>query len=459
MNVLAEKILLNNSSGQGDHHVQEVFTIFPSFQYGMDVNPKFTSGPTGVEYTIHLNAFDLLRIELVHGWLVEPDAEEYELIKNRTYNQLVNLVIEGKDAATTLQKDDHPTEPSDTTTSSQRHDDDDDELSTKAIQAAMVQNFLDRSGHQLTQYGLDVLYEHLKDGQMVVFFRNNHFNTLTKHAGMLYLLVTDFGYAQVSNVVWEKLDVIDGDTEYVNAEFSTSPAAVFQDGGPNMNDDPRSHSDYHLALQLSQENYHQAKRGNQPIRPGPHGGELERARRASIEEYNRNNPHDPIQIDRNLPEGTTVLGKSVASWTDRMKEAGTNFSMSLQDVAAQAKVVFQPVGYQAPSNRSEGIPNQAAESSIPSQLRRSNPQAGPSLSVDVQQQPTVAVMGSPAKVSSQEDHDRMLAMSLPQQEDEQIEQIRQRSQTPSRPQAILSPRSPRTGRRPAGDQKDNCIVS
>ena len=53
---------------------------------------------------MELNAFDLLKIGLVHGWLLEPDAQEYEWVGENTYNQLVNLVIEGNDASARLQQ-------------------------------------------------------------------------------------------------------------------------------------------------------------------------------------------------------------------------------------------------------------------------------------------------------------------------------------------------------------------
>eukprot|EP00536_Pseudo-nitzschia_multiseries_P012548 jgi/Psemu1/244652/estExt_Genewise1.C_4850031 len=254
-NILVDKILTNNhgcGDDERDHHIDEVIKIFPKLQFGMDVNPKFTAGPRGVEYTLELNAFDLLRIDLVHGWLLEPDAQEYELVGNNTYNQLVNVVIEGNDASATLQQ--------------ASADIDIDELSNKATRGAIVRGFLERSAHQLTQHGLFVLHEFVKEGDMVVFFRNNHFNTLTKQrGGSLYLLVTDFGYANVGSVVWEKLDVIDGDTEYVTADFAqlqlqhqqqqyhhvhVSGAAT---GEQLVANDARSRADYQLALQLSRE--------------------------------------------------------------------------------------------------------------------------------------------------------------------------------------------------------------
>mmetsp|Transcript_43840 Transcript_43840/g.105776 ORF Transcript_43840/g.105776 Transcript_43840/m.105776 type:complete len:470 (+) Transcript_43840:96-1505(+) len=243
LNVLAEKILTNKTGS--DHHIQEVMDLFPTLQFGMDVNPKFTDGPTGVEYTPGLDAFDLLHMEMVHGWLLDPQSPEFCLVEGRTYNQLINAVIEGNDAGSTLEQ--NPNAPN--------HE----ELSTKANEGTIIHHFLESSGHQLTQYGLTVLHEYLKDDQMAVFFRNNHFNSLIKHQGHLYLLITDIGYASVGNIVWEKLDVIDGDTEYVNQEFQAPPPMQHHEvahtatGEQLIANDLQSQADYQLALQLSQE--------------------------------------------------------------------------------------------------------------------------------------------------------------------------------------------------------------
>jgi hypothetical protein len=275
-NLLAEKVLLNHqppdnsSSNSGssnpppenseEHHfaVSEVLNIFPSLQYGMDVNPKFTKGPTGVEYTMQLNAFDLLHVDLVHGWLVDPSQQTYEcsLIGNQTYNQLVNQIIRGNEAKSELERILvlSPAEQAMIPHSKQS------ELALLADHGTVLHDFLQQSGHQLTQYGLGTLYSHLKENDLVVFFRNNHFNTLTKKDGLLYLLVTDLGYANV-DIVWEKLDVIDGDTEYMTANFLPPPPLreLMASGGAATGEQlvansAQSQSDYHLALQLSQEN-------------------------------------------------------------------------------------------------------------------------------------------------------------------------------------------------------------
>ena len=418
VNVLAEKILTNNSSEQGEHHVQEVLTIFPTLQFGMDVNPKFTAGPTAVEYTMHLNAFDLLHVELVHGWLLEPDAEEYQLIENKTYNQLVNLVIEGNDAASTLQN----ATPTEGPISAAR-----DVLSTKTTQGAIVNHFLVRSGHQLTQYGLDVLYEYLKDEQMVVFFRNNHFNTLTKHAGILYLLVTDFGYANVSTVVWEKLDVIDGDTEYVNGQFSTSLPIVNLNGGATL-DDCQSQADYQLALQLDQENSQApttrvvcgAPLPTRMSQDAPYDAEMEAAQRASIEEYNRLNPHNPIdgtpQPGNKGTESISLFDKQMTLLTERMRQAGTTIGISIQDAASSAANIIQPTGFCSPSIAGTPETTRLSTQTVPVAPiapRAQSPHLYP---------PNTVAIGVPSETSSQEHQDAILAMQLRRHDRDQLTQ-------------------------------------
>ena len=58
---------------------------------------------------------------------------------------------------------------------------------------------------------------------------------------LLYALVTDIGYRQQRNVVWERLDDIGGDTDFCDATFK--PAA------PTSSEDP----DHLLALQLARD--------------------------------------------------------------------------------------------------------------------------------------------------------------------------------------------------------------
>lgn len=297
VNMLAEYVLGHNHSHH--HHINEMLTHFPMLQFGMDVNPKFTEGPSGVEYTMDVTAFELMNIELVHGWLIDTnDTQTFQLIGNKTYNELVETIITGNDATNEMEwicksiqeleiklkemeewidvaadrevvVDEAPAQESEnkeseSTNSIAEHDEqktivnqmasteihaaeqiklpppvsesvtDDkwkargeievlkkkyESLSQQSIIGAHLNAFLENTSHQLTEYGLQELNTYLANDCLCVFFRNNHFSTLTKTDGKMYTLVTDLGYASVPEVIWEELDVIDGDTEYFNDQF------------------------------------------------------------------------------------------------------------------------------------------------------------------------------------------------------------------------------------------------
>ncbi|KVH90113.1 Protein of unknown function DUF544 [Cynara cardunculus var. scolymus] len=86
-------------------------------------------------------------------------------------------------------------------------------------QGELIRNFLKNSASQLTIYGLFSLQEGLKERELCVFFRNNHFNTMFKFEGELYLLATDQGYINQPDLVWEKLNEVNGDTVFMTSNF------------------------------------------------------------------------------------------------------------------------------------------------------------------------------------------------------------------------------------------------
>jgi len=258
-------------SKQSQYNINELMSVLPKLVKGLDVNPKFTSGVEGYEYTQGVAAlFDLLGVDLVHGWLVDPQEEElFALMEDKSYNQCVEMVVKANDArdlvtpASMLSLDENQEEGEwvdvqvEVPLDKQINEDTNNVSSESEIKSTirtgtLIQTFLTTYAHQLTYHGLHTLHTHVKNNTLSVFFRNNHFSTITKHNDILYLLITDAGYADNSTIIWERLDHIDGDSDFVNSFFQLR---IYDD---NDNDadadaDADSNMDYQLALQLSKE--------------------------------------------------------------------------------------------------------------------------------------------------------------------------------------------------------------
>ena len=126
----------------------------------------------------------------------------------------------------------------------------------------LISSFLHETASQLTTFGLHTVTVQVPENALVVFFRNNHFSTLFKYHGQLFLLVTDAGYMDEPQVVWEHLCAIDGNTVYLNEMFAVPgqqqpmqplPAAAVVD----------TSRDYEMAVRL-----HEDSQGGQPT-PSP----------------------------------------------------------------------------------------------------------------------------------------------------------------------------------------------
>lgn len=311
------------SETNSTYHIDELLQLFPSLQYGMDVNPKFTKGPTGVEYTTGLSAFDLMGVELVHGWLIDALDEHYgNVVGPKTYNELTEMMIMGNEASEKIEKIETEIRelqkqiPGEEETQGETQKDSADidlesildqirtleqerDLQNKNFQeGSIIEEFLSTTGTQLTFAGLTELHNHVKEGAMMVFFRNNHFSTMTKHDGILYLLITDLGYQNAPEVLWEKLDDISGDTEYADQDFvRTKPAAQLISSGPTLSPEQllaqsgRAEADYQLALQLSR---------NDRAIDDQEGKLIAAATAASLEQYNNEQNGIPTEITNDL---------------------------------------------------------------------------------------------------------------------------------------------------------------
>jgi len=205
-----------NTGPDFHYNVNDAIDILPKLRTGLDVNVRFT-GVKDFEYTPECIIFDLLRIGLYHGWLVDPQLEELSLaVSSKSYNQVVESIITGRTC-------EDPVEIS---------------------KSLLAEQFLEDSASQLTYHGICELNSVMKDGQLAVFFRNNHFSTLCKENSVLYLLVTDQGFLHQPQVVWETLDNIQGDTVFVDQDFNV----VSEQGEMTASPD----SDHLLAVSLQQ---------------------------------------------------------------------------------------------------------------------------------------------------------------------------------------------------------------
>ncbi|KAI4900195.1 hypothetical protein NFI96_017679 [Prochilodus magdalenae] len=206
-----------------EQNMSDAMAVLHKLQTGLDVNVKFT-GVRVFEYTPECIVFDLLDIPLYHGWLVDPQmADIVKAVGNCSYNQLVEKIISYKQS----------------------------ENSELAGEGFVAEQFLNSTATQLTYHGLCELTSTVQEGELCVFFRNNHFSTMTKFKGQLYLLVTDQGFLTEEKVVWESLHNVDGDGNFCDSEFRLRPPSDPESVYRGQQD--QIDQDYLMALSLQQE--------------------------------------------------------------------------------------------------------------------------------------------------------------------------------------------------------------
>ncbi|NXP14503.1 MINY1 hydrolase, partial [Thinocorus orbignyianus] len=238
-------------------NINDTMTVLPKLSTGLDVNVRFT-GVSDFEYTPECIVFDLLNVPLYHGWLVDPQSPEVvQAVGKLSYNQLVEKIITCKQASD----------------------------SSLVSEGLVAEQFLESTASQLTYHGLCELTGAVREGELSVFFRNNHFSTMIKHKGHLYLLVTDQGFLQEERVVWESLHNVDGDSCFCDTHFhlSHAPGKEGTTTGPPLDHHLQQRQvdqDYLIALSLQQQ------QGQDPSALS----DLELARQLQQEEYQRQQP-------------------------------------------------------------------------------------------------------------------------------------------------------------------------
>ncbi|KAJ1923841.1 hypothetical protein IWQ60_005620 [Tieghemiomyces parasiticus] len=241
-----ERIAGPGQSAIPTDRLSTILTLLPNLERGLDVNMRFHS-IHAFEPTPELSLFVDLGVPLVHGWLPDPHSEfelwECLVVRHENYNRAVECLVQRNELLDELA---HPNDvagaaeeasadvggiaPSELIDKGKRpavmHKQEEDSLaptvSTTGRDPAqidalikdggLIEHFLMNNATQLTYHGLITLSTELPDHHLCVFFRNNHFSTLYKRAnGELFLLVTDAGYANAPDVVWESLRDVDQD--------------------------------------------------------------------------------------------------------------------------------------------------------------------------------------------------------------------------------------------------------
>ncbi|XP_042166333.1 ubiquitin carboxyl-terminal hydrolase MINDY-1-like [Oncorhynchus tshawytscha] len=268
-------------------NMSDAMAVLPKLSTGLDVNVRFT-GVSDFEYTPECIAFDLLDIPLYHGWLVDPQSPEMvAAVGKLSYNQLVEKIIDYKHSAN----------------------------SSRVSEGLVAEQFLESTATQLSYHGLCELNTTVKEGELSVFFRNNHFSTMIKHKGHLYLLVTDQGFLQEGGLVWESLHNVEGDGNFCDSDFRlchppqrSVPVTQPEDLTPQQQQ-RQIDQDYLVAMSLQQQ---------QGVAPGPLS-DLDLARQLQEEEYQQQQQQQQ-QGGPSLAPAQQVRGQAAQPGGSRRRE-------------------------------------------------------------------------------------------------------------------------------------------
>ncbi|CAO2183744.1 unnamed protein product [Urochloa humidicola] len=181
----------------------------------LNVNLHFTR-IDGFENTAQRDIFTLLDIPLYHGWLVEPGSQianiiglkyrdtleaEYLHYKSTEQNDTVDNAVDSADATSSYL----PVPQGGPCANSQWN---------------LVYELLQGYGaDQITDYGLKCLKDEVGEGELCVLFQKDHFHTMFKKRGHLYLLLSNANY-KGADAVWVELSDVHGGGRLMTSNFT-----------------------------------------------------------------------------------------------------------------------------------------------------------------------------------------------------------------------------------------------
>ncbi|KAJ5148462.1 hypothetical protein N7448_000040 [Penicillium atrosanguineum] len=203
---------------------------------GMNVNPRLILESTDSLGTFlqtgDLRLYSTFRVPLIHGWVASWSSPEHTaMTRVAQFHEDIQLLPFRKQELEDRVMQGHSLSP-------------EEEQTMVDIQA--IQNFVDvENATQLSPFGLTQLTTQLAPGSVSIFFRNDHFSTLYKHpqSHQLFTLVTDAGYANHAEVVWESLvDVTGFNSEFLAGDFRAVSHGPSESADPPDPAGPRTSS-------------------------------------------------------------------------------------------------------------------------------------------------------------------------------------------------------------------------
>ncbi|KAK9314274.1 hypothetical protein V1522DRAFT_393001 [Lipomyces starkeyi] len=226
LELLGDLLLSSNVAEITD--VNNVLSLLPSLHTGLNINPRFDGT---FEESEELALFRAFEVDLVHGWVSNPDDSYVHnaLMKATSYEGAQGILVAMSELSAKLDKAESPLTAN--------------ELLTMEY-GRIIEHFLHLTATQLTTFGLSFLSELLLPGSFAVFFRNDHFSTVYRHpdSKQIFMLVTDAGFSSHKNIVWESLNDVTGSSSlFFNGVFIPSE---FGDAEPDKKDQvPQIHVD------------------------------------------------------------------------------------------------------------------------------------------------------------------------------------------------------------------------
>ncbi|ODV81135.1 uncharacterized protein CANTADRAFT_5104 [Suhomyces tanzawaensis NRRL Y-17324] len=222
---IAEMLLVFNEDKSFDYEVDQLLESLPLLHTGLSVNPNLLNGNFARTDMASI-LFEIFDLKIKHGWVlnqIDSEQVEWNATGEDTAEDNYGKLIEILNQLQTFDKvQDYlllELEQSGDVNEQLRSQ---DSKKTLLHNQTLINKWLDLNKTQLTKIGLKRLNLDLLNEEFVVFFRNNHFNTLFKKNNQeFYLLITDSAFEnKASKIVWQSLNSVTGsDDLFFNGDF------------------------------------------------------------------------------------------------------------------------------------------------------------------------------------------------------------------------------------------------